>query len=125
MERYNSGDNDYIRHSLDLFLDFINIFRRLLVILASKVRVCVCVTVCVCVCVTVCVCVCVTVCVCLCCHSKTVMELSFKCVHSCMYYLSLCHVYLFFSLTAVGEKGEEMTVEHACIHIYISSTDTS
>ena len=37
VERFNNGDNDYVRHSLDLFLDFINIFRRLLVILASKV----------------------------------------------------------------------------------------
>ncbi|CAI8050564.1 Probable Bax inhibitor 1 [Geodia barretti] len=36
VERFNNGDNDYVRHSLDLFLDFINIFRRLLVILASK-----------------------------------------------------------------------------------------
>ncbi|CAI7991601.1 Probable Bax inhibitor 1, partial [Geodia barretti] len=35
-ERFNNGDTDYVRHSLDLFLDFINIFRRLLVILASK-----------------------------------------------------------------------------------------
>jgi FtsH-binding integral membrane protein len=36
VERYNNGDDDYIRHSLNLFLDFINIFRRLLIILASK-----------------------------------------------------------------------------------------
>ncbi|CAI8021618.1 WD repeat-containing protein 61, partial [Geodia barretti] len=36
VERFNNGDNDYVRHSLNLFLDFINIFRRLLVILASK-----------------------------------------------------------------------------------------
>lgn len=36
VERYNNGDTDYVSHSLDLFLDFINIFRRLLIILASK-----------------------------------------------------------------------------------------
>ncbi len=37
VEKYNSGNTDYIWHSIDLFLDFVNIFRRLLVILASKV----------------------------------------------------------------------------------------
>ena len=37
MEKVKSGNDDYIWHSVDLFLDFINIFRRLLVILASKV----------------------------------------------------------------------------------------
>ncbi len=31
-----NGDNDFIWHSVDLFLDFINIFRRLLIILADK-----------------------------------------------------------------------------------------
>ena len=39
VERFNSGNDDYIWHSIDLFLDFINIFRRLLVILASKVSI--------------------------------------------------------------------------------------
>lgn len=36
VEKFEHGDNDYVLHSLGLFLDFINIFRRLLVILASK-----------------------------------------------------------------------------------------
>lgn len=36
VERFNAGNNDYIWHSIDLFLDFVNIFRRLLIILASK-----------------------------------------------------------------------------------------
>jgi FtsH-binding integral membrane protein len=30
------GDDDYIKHTLDLFLDFIGVFRRLLVILSEK-----------------------------------------------------------------------------------------
>nr|CAB3267009.1 probable Bax inhibitor 1 [Phallusia mammillata] len=33
VERHMNGDNDYIWHSVDLFLDFINIFRRLIIIL--------------------------------------------------------------------------------------------
>lgn len=37
VEKFKSGNNDFIWHSVDLFLDFVNIFRRLLVILASKV----------------------------------------------------------------------------------------
>ena len=37
IERKENGDDDYIRHSIDLFLDFVAIFRRLLIILASKV----------------------------------------------------------------------------------------
>jgi FtsH-binding integral membrane protein len=37
VEKYQLGDNDYIWHSVDLFIDFINIFRRILIILASKV----------------------------------------------------------------------------------------
>lgn len=36
VEKFELGDNDYLWHSIDLFLDFINIFRRLLIILASK-----------------------------------------------------------------------------------------
>lgn len=36
VEKFNSGNTDYIFHSIDLFLDFINIFRRLLIIMASK-----------------------------------------------------------------------------------------
>ncbi|XP_013386111.1 probable Bax inhibitor 1 [Lingula anatina] len=36
VEKRRRGDTDFIWHSVDLFLDFINIFRRLLIILASK-----------------------------------------------------------------------------------------
>ena len=38
IERFSNGDNDYIWHSVDLFIDFIAIFKRLLIILASKVE---------------------------------------------------------------------------------------
>ena len=37
VEKFEHGDTDYLWHSIDLFLDFVNIFRRLLIILASKV----------------------------------------------------------------------------------------
>uniref|UniRef100_A0A5S6Q9W6 Bax inhibitor 1 n=1 Tax=Trichuris muris TaxID=70415 RepID=A0A5S6Q9W6_TRIMR len=36
MEKRRMGDSDYIRHSVDLFVDFIGIFRRIVVILAQK-----------------------------------------------------------------------------------------
>ncbi|KAK7502506.1 hypothetical protein BaRGS_00006459 [Batillaria attramentaria] len=36
VEKRRQGDDDYIWHSVDLFLDFINIFRRLLIILSKK-----------------------------------------------------------------------------------------
>lgn len=36
IEKQRNGDNDFIWHSVDLFLDFINIFRRLMVILSNK-----------------------------------------------------------------------------------------
>lgn len=36
IEKKRNGDNDFIWHSVDLFLDFINIFRRILVILSNK-----------------------------------------------------------------------------------------
>lgn len=36
VEKARRGDNDYIWHCVDLFVDFVSIFRRLLVILASK-----------------------------------------------------------------------------------------
>ena len=39
IEKYSRGDNDYIWHSVDLFVDFVAIFKRLLVILANKVGV--------------------------------------------------------------------------------------
>jgi len=36
VEKRRRGDTDYIWHSVDLFIDFINVFRRLLIILAQK-----------------------------------------------------------------------------------------
>ncbi|XP_014273887.1 probable Bax inhibitor 1 isoform X2 [Halyomorpha halys] len=36
MEKRRHGDKDFIAHSVDLFIDFIGIFRRLLIILAQK-----------------------------------------------------------------------------------------
>ncbi|XP_065884664.1 bax inhibitor 1-like [Dysidea avara] len=36
VEKFEHGDKDYIWHSVELFIDFIAIFRRLLIILASK-----------------------------------------------------------------------------------------
>jgi len=36
IEKRKNGDDDFIWHSVDLFLDFINIFRRLLIILGRK-----------------------------------------------------------------------------------------
>jgi FtsH-binding integral membrane protein len=36
MEKYRAGSNDCIKHSLDLFFDFISVFRRLLLILTQK-----------------------------------------------------------------------------------------
>ncbi|OWF36025.1 probable Bax inhibitor 1 [Mizuhopecten yessoensis] len=36
VEKKRMGDDDYIWHSVDLFLDFIQIFRRLLIILSNK-----------------------------------------------------------------------------------------
>ena len=39
VERHSHGDDDYIWHSVDLFLDFVAIFKRLLIILANKVGV--------------------------------------------------------------------------------------
>lgn len=36
IDRRSQGDTDYIWHSVDLFIDFIDIFRRLLIILAQK-----------------------------------------------------------------------------------------
>lgn len=36
VEKRRNGDRDYIWHSVDLFLDFVNIFRRLMIILAKK-----------------------------------------------------------------------------------------
>lgn len=36
IEKKRNGDGDFIWHSVDLFLDFINIFRRILVILSNK-----------------------------------------------------------------------------------------
>lgn len=36
IEKRKNGDTDFIWHSVDLFLDFVNIFRRLMIILANK-----------------------------------------------------------------------------------------
>lgn len=36
VEKHNNGDHDYVWHSVDLFLDFINLFRRILILLANK-----------------------------------------------------------------------------------------
>ncbi|XP_064598061.1 probable Bax inhibitor 1 [Liolophura sinensis] len=36
VEKCRNGDDDFIWHSVDLFLDFINLFRKLLIILSSK-----------------------------------------------------------------------------------------
>ncbi|KAK7113393.1 hypothetical protein V1264_012691 [Littorina saxatilis] len=36
VEKRRRGDDDYIWHSVDLFLDFINIFRKLMIILSKK-----------------------------------------------------------------------------------------
>ncbi|KAG8237202.1 hypothetical protein J437_LFUL016958 [Ladona fulva] len=38
IEKRRAGDTDFIAHSMDLFIDLIGIFRRLLVILAQKVK---------------------------------------------------------------------------------------
>lgn len=37
IEKYHMGSRDFIMHSLDLFIDFIGVFRHLLVILTQKV----------------------------------------------------------------------------------------
>lgn len=39
IEKYHMGNKDFILHSLDLFIDFIGIFRHLLIILTQKVRI--------------------------------------------------------------------------------------
>lgn len=36
IERADKGDNDYIKHSLDLFMDFVSIFVRILIILSKN-----------------------------------------------------------------------------------------
>ena len=38
IEKRRRGDKDYIAHSLDLFIDFIQIFRKVLILLMQKVR---------------------------------------------------------------------------------------
>lgn len=39
IEKRRMGSKDFVAHSLDLFIDFIGIFRRLLIILTEKVRI--------------------------------------------------------------------------------------
>lgn len=36
IEKKRNGDSDFLWHSVDLFLDFVNIFRRILIILSNK-----------------------------------------------------------------------------------------
>ncbi|KAJ9577860.1 hypothetical protein L9F63_025276, partial [Diploptera punctata] len=36
IEKRRSGDKDFITHSIDLFIDFVGIFRRLVIILSQK-----------------------------------------------------------------------------------------
>lgn len=38
IEKYHIGSRDFIMHSLDLFIDFVGVFRHLLVILTQKVN---------------------------------------------------------------------------------------
>jgi hypothetical protein len=37
IEKHHMGSRDFIMHSLDLFIDFVGVFRHLLVILTQKV----------------------------------------------------------------------------------------
>ena len=37
IEKRRNGDKDFVTHSVDLFIDFIGIFRRLLILLTQKV----------------------------------------------------------------------------------------
>ena len=37
VEKRRNGDKDFVAHSVDLFIDFIGIFRRLLILLTQKV----------------------------------------------------------------------------------------
>lgn len=36
IEKHKNGDSDFLWHSVDLFMDFVNIFRRIMIILANK-----------------------------------------------------------------------------------------
>ena len=38
IEKRRRGDGDFISHSLDLFIDFMQVFRRILVLLMQKVK---------------------------------------------------------------------------------------
>lgn len=38
IEKHHMGSRDFIMHSLDLFIDFVGVFRHLLVILTQKVN---------------------------------------------------------------------------------------
>ena len=37
MEKRRRGDKDFIAHSLDLFIDFMQVFRKVLILLMQKV----------------------------------------------------------------------------------------
>ncbi|TOF71716.1 hypothetical protein CGJ15_27835, partial [Vibrio parahaemolyticus] len=36
LEKVRAGDRDYVMHSVELFIDFIGVFKRLLIILTDK-----------------------------------------------------------------------------------------
>ena len=38
IRKARNGDKDFIAHSLDLFIDFVQIFRKVLILLMQKVR---------------------------------------------------------------------------------------
>ena len=38
IEKRRRGDKDFIAHSLDLFIDFVQIFRKVLILLMQKVK---------------------------------------------------------------------------------------
>ena len=38
IRKAKNGDKDFIAHSLDLFIDFVQVFRKVLILLMQKVR---------------------------------------------------------------------------------------
>lgn len=43
LEKARHGDKDYVMHAVELFIDFVAVFKRLLIILTDKVRCCRCI----------------------------------------------------------------------------------
>lgn len=39
LEKVKGGDKDYVSHCVDLFIDFVGVFRRILIILYSRVSI--------------------------------------------------------------------------------------